>query len=184
MQRLLQAANDNVRMVQEINQGLNDSLALGQTSSSSSSSAGLYQDWSTPFSAFRGVETIYGKPIASSEQKIQTDADTSIAEAISLNNSIYAYGKQMDEVGEDIKAQSHNVSPGGAQKLTAQSMGLMLHAMDQSLRTQATGLKLQAQTLAIENHKDKEETKSFSETSQMLSAAMKTQSARFELPRF
>ena len=53
---------------------------------------------------------------------------------------------------------SHQVSPGGAQKLTAQSLGVMIHVLNQQMRAQGQGLKLQAQAMAIANKKEKDST--------------------------
>ena len=64
-----------------------------------------------------------------------------------MNNSIYDYTAQLDKIGEEIKQYSHAVSPGGAQKLTAQSLGVVVHVMNEQLRATATGLKMQAQTI-------------------------------------
>ncbi len=61
---------------------------------------------------------------------------------------------------------------------------MVLHVLNQSLRAQATGLKLQAQTLAIQNKKDKEEVRGIQNSSMTLSQAMKSQNPQFRLPRF
>lgn len=103
---------------------------------------------------------------------------------MSLNNSIYDYTKQIDQIGEQVKVYSHQVSPGGAQKLTAQTMGVLLHVMNTSLRAQATGLKLQAQNTAIQNKKDKEFTRNTLKITDDLQAAMKAQKTELQMPRF
>jgi hypothetical protein len=103
---------------------------------------------------------------------------------VTLNNSIYSYSRDIDAIGEEIKSDSHSVSPGGAQKLTAQSLGVMLHVMNASLRAQATSLKLQAEFLALQNHKDKEASRETSEASRSLKTAIETQPPKFETPRF
>ncbi|MBI2712610.1 MAG: hypothetical protein HYX41_07145, partial [Bdellovibrio sp.] len=77
----------------------------------------------------------------------------------------------------------HTASPGGAQKLTAETLGVMLHVMNQSLRAQATGLKLQAQALAIQNHKEKEGSRQLVADSESLSASMKSEPLNFSIPR-
>jgi predicted methyltransferase len=83
-----------------------------------------------------------------------------------------------------IKDESHRVSPGGASKLTAQSLGVMLNLQNEMLRTQATGLKLQAQSLVIQNKKDKDRTRQMVDSADKLNAALAGQSPKFELPRF
>ncbi len=87
-------------------------------------------------------------------------------------------------MGEQIKSYSHSVSPGGAQKLSAQALGLIIQVLNQSLRAQATGLKLQAQSMAVENRREKEATKDILNTSNYLKTAMKTEKAAYPIPRF
>ena len=103
---------------------------------------------------------------------------------MALNNSIYEYAGQIDQIGEDVKHYSHEVSPGGAQKLTAQTLGVMLHVLNQQLRAQATGLKLQSQSLALENKKEKDSSRLMLESSGSLALAMKNDKIKFDMPRF
>jgi len=60
----------------------------------------------------------------------------------------------------------------------------MLHIMNQSLRAQATGLKLQAQNIAIENKKDKDRMRQMISDSDGLKSAMQSNRADFTIPRF
>jgi hypothetical protein len=59
----------------------------------------------------------------------------------------------------------------------------MLHVMNQSLRAQATGLKLQAQSMAIQNRKDKVYSDQVRSTSDKLNAAMTSMRPEFKFPR-
>jgi len=145
---------------------------------------GVYRDWQTSPDALGKLQAIYGTAPESPEQRAQQDTDQSVAEAVTLNNSIYDYTKAIDAVGETIKEQSHVVSPGGAAKLTAESLGVMLNLQNQMLRTQATGLKLQAQALEVQNRKDKERTRQVIESADSLTAALTNQEPQFSLPRF
>jgi hypothetical protein len=67
---------------------------------------------------------------------------------------------------------------------SAQSLGVMLNLQNEMLRTQATGLKLQAQSLAIQNKKDKDRTRQMVDSADKLNAALAGQAPKFELPRF
>ncbi len=183
LRAILGAGQDSLDLMRSINQGINDSLGLLSTISHNRS-AGIYGDWQQPQDSLSKLQTLYGVTPKSTDSRVQQDADQSVAEAVTLNNSIYGYTAQLDDLGEQVKASSHTVSPGGAQKLTAQTLGVMVEIMNESLRAQATSLKLQAQTLAIENRKDKEVTKHLLNSSDTLSSAMKNERTAFELPRF
>lgn len=174
---------DTLGLLREINRGVNDSLGIIRTIYPNID-PGIYKDWAKLDQALRGLEQIYGAVTPSQDARVQKDTDQSVAEAISLNNSIYKYASDIDQIGEAIKQYSHAVSPGGAQKLTAESLGVMLTVMNQSLRTQATGLKIQAQSLALQNHREKEMTKHMMDISGQLGQSLKTQKPEYKLPRF
>lgn len=183
LKNILDTGRDNVNLVRDINRGINDSLNLIRTISPNTD-PGLYKDWEKVSEALTKLETIYGIAINSHDSRVQKDTDQSIAEAVSLNNSVYKYTKMIDEIGELIKSQSHSVSPGGAAKLTAQSLGVMLNLQNEMLRTQATGLKLQAQTLALQNRKDKEQTRQMVAGADGINSALQAAQPQFKLPRF
>lgn len=183
LQSILNTGRDNLNLIRDINRGINDSLNLIRTISPNTD-PGLYKDWEKVTDALSKIESIYGIVIDSHDAKVQKDTDQSVAEAVSLNNSIYKYTKMIDEVGELIKSQSHSVSPGGAAKLTAQSLGVMLNLQNEMLRTQATGLKLQAQTLALQNRKDKDQTRQMVAGADNINSALAGAEPQFKLPRF
>lgn len=183
LKQILSNGKDNLDLIREINRGINDSLQLYRTVFPDAN-PGLYKEWDKVQEAIRQIELVYGGVVPSPDSQIQKDADQSVAETVKLNNSIYDYTKEIDEIGEAIKTASHQVSPGGAQKLTAQALGVMLNVMNQSLRAQATGLKIQAQTLAIQNRKDKEFTRHLLASGTTLTNSMKNEPANFSIPRF
>ncbi|MBK9293309.1 MAG: hypothetical protein IPM57_02525 [Oligoflexia bacterium] len=63
-------------------------------------------------------------------------------------------------------------------------MGVLIHVLNQQLRAQATGLKISAQQMAIQNKKDKDQTAQYLAQANSLKAALKADNAKFELPRF
>ncbi len=183
LRALLDTDKDNLELIREINRGINDSLFLARTINPNID-PGIYKNWHSVQTALGQLQSIYGIADSSLNQQVYRDTDQNIAEAVQLNNSVYEYTKQIDEIGEVIKRASHDVSPGGAQKLTAQTLGVMLHVMNQNLRTQATGLKLQAQSMALQNKKDKDSTREFLSNAETLRVAMKNEKAQFNAPRF
>jgi hypothetical protein len=183
LRALLNNGQDTLGLIQSINEGINSILALHRTAFPNAD-PGIYKDWEKLQDALLKLQALYGSVPLSPEAKIQTDTDQSVAEAITLNNSIYDYTKDIDTIGEEIKDLSQTVSPKGAQKLTAQTLGVMLHVLNQSLRAQATALKLQAQNTAVMNHRDKELTRQVLGVSDTLKAEADQNPPRFEIPRF
>jgi hypothetical protein len=183
LKNIVDTGKDQIQLIREINRGVNDSLNLARTIYPNAD-PGIYKDWENVGTALQRLEMIYGAVTPSPDLGVQADTDRNVAEAVSLNNDIYKYTQNIDELGEVIKDTSHDVSPGGAQKLTAQTLGVMLQVMNQTLRTQATGLKLQAQTMALSNKKEKDSTRTYLETANTLRTAMKKEQVQFSLPRF
>lgn len=183
LKNMLATAKHNLELVRNINKGIDEALAIFQTLNPDLD-PGIYKDWRKVDQAIRNLEKIYGVVTDSPLAAIQTNLDRVAAEAITKNNKIYDYTKKIDQIGENIKAYSKVVSPKGAQKLTAQSMGVMLHVMNESLRAQATGLKLQAQSVADHNRAEKDRTREILKTTNSLKGMMKSYDPQFDLPRF
>lgn len=183
LRNLMGNATDHLDLIRQINQGINDSLNLLKTIDPNLD-PGIYKEWATVNEAVSRLSDIYGFVPDSPESRVQKDTDQGIAEAITFNNSFYKYSEHYDVVAERIKDASHSVSPGGAEKLSAQALGVVIQLLNQQLRAQSTGMKLQAQQLALENRKEKAETKLFVDNKDTLRAAMKAEKVRFEQPRF
>ena len=129
LKAILQNGNDTLGLLQDINRGINDSLNLIRTISPYVS-PGAYGDLKNIEDVLKRFKDIYGIVVDSPDAQAQSSVDQSIAEAVTMNNAIHDYTKQIDQIGEDIKSFSHSVSPGGAQKLTAQSLGVVIHVLN------------------------------------------------------
>ena len=183
LQKIFENGKRSLELMREINRGINDSLNMVRTVNPNIE-PGLYSELQKTGDVLRRLKEIYGISVSSPDSHSQESVDQSIAEAITMNNNLYDYTKNIDRIGEDIKTYSHSVSPGGAQKLTAQSLGVLLHVLNQSLRAQGTLLKLQAQALAQNNKHEKDYTAQYLKSSEVLSNAMKSSHPKFERPRF
>ncbi len=183
LQKILKNGRDTLGLLQDINRGINDSLRVIHTIAPHID-PGTYGKLLKVEDAVAHLKSAYGIIVESPEGQTQTETDQVVAEAISMNNELYVYAGDLDKVGENIKEYSHDVSPGGAAKLTAQSLGVMIHVMNQQLRATATSLKLSAQTLAVQNKREKQQTAQYLEQANILVQNMKTEDAKFEFPRF
>lgn len=183
LRSILKSGEDTFGLLEEINRGINDSIQMAETNGIRID-PGIYRDLKDVDRALKSVEEIYGKTVDSRDATSQRNTDQTIAEALSFNNEINEYTKQIDQIGEEIKNFSHVVSPGGAQKLTAQSMGVMIHVMDQQMRATGVGLKLQAQAMAVQNKKEKDQTSQYLKEGKLLKERMQNLNPTFQLPRF
>lgn len=183
LREIVGTAQNQLDLLRDINRGINDSMQLLKKVHPNLD-PGLYGDWASVQDAIAKLEQLYGKTPESPEARIQRDTDQGIAESVAFNNQFYKYTQELDDIGERIQQQSHAVSPGGAAKLTAQALGLIIQVLNQNLRAQATTLKMQAQEAALRNRKEKAATSHFIESSRAFTQAMKSEPVQFEVPRF
>ena len=183
LEQLLSNAEDSLGLLKEINKGINDSLQMAQTHGIHID-PGLYQNITTAKSFVDHLNSSYGTVPISIDQDAQRETDQVAADGIAMNTSLYDYANELDQVGEQIKSYSHAVSPGGAAKLTAQSLGVIVHIMNEQLRATATGIKISSQALAMQNKKEKAETTEYLNQAKTLEAAMQNSQIPFDFPRF
>ncbi len=183
LRSILQSGKDTFGLLEDINRGINDSLRMANTLGIRVD-PGIYRDLRQVDQAVRAIEQLYGRPIDSPIATIQRNTDQTVAEALSFNNEINEYAKNLDIIGDEIKSYSHSVSPGGAAKLTAQSLGVVIHVLNQQMRATGQGLKLQAQVMAVQNKKEKDSTAQYLKEGQALSERMTSINPTFQVPRF
>ena len=183
LKSILQTGDDTLGLLRDINRGINDSLQMASTLGIRID-PGIYRELKQLDQAVRSIEQIYGRTVDSPVANVQRNTDQTVAEAISFNNELNEYAANLDRIGEEIKAYSHVVSPGGATKLTAESIGVLIHVMNQQMRATGQGLKLQAQAMAVENKKEKDHTAQYLKEGQALKERMANMNPNFQVPRF
>lgn len=183
LKMILKDGQDSLNLMRDVNAGIFETLQVLE-SVSKHTDPGLYGDLKNVDEVARKVRELYGIVTDSPLRDSQTTTDQTIAEAIEFNNDTYKYSKDLDVIGEQIKAFADQASPGRAQKLTAQSLGVVIHVMNQQLRAQATGLKLQAQALAVQNKKAKEETTEYLSQTKVIGESLGQYNFQPRLPRF
>ncbi len=183
LKAMLQNSGDTLDLLRDVNRGINDSLYMAETLGLRID-PGIYRDLRTVDQATRSIESLYGVVVDSKLANVQRNTDQTVAEAISFNNDLNEYAFKLDQIGEEIKQYSHSVSPGGAAKLTAESLGVMIHVLNQQMRAQGQGLKLQAQAMAVANKKDKDHTDQYLREGQSLKMKMVNLNPEFKVMRF
>ncbi len=179
---LLDATKKNLELMQNVYQGVHNAMNIMRTINPDID-PGLYREWQGVQDSMTKIEEIYGKAPRSDDQKVQEDTDQTVAEAGSFNNELFDYSKKLDGIAEDIKSFSKTVSPVGAAKVTAESMGVMLSVLNQGLRAQAKALKLQAIVAERENRKDKRQSSHTIETNDVITRSILREKTTFTLPR-
>jgi hypothetical protein len=183
LMEVVQVSQSNLELLQEIREGMDNALQIYETLKAPTN-PGQYQDWRNIGLALDNLRRLYGKVAKTSEADVQLDIDRGVAEAIDHNNKAYEYANELEALGQRVEQYSGMTSPKGAERLTAQSMGILLQAQNQAIKTEASNLKLQAQALALQNRKDKEYSRRIAADTDTLKTAMKGSKTRFDTPRF
>lgn len=154
LQSILGTGKDTLGLLQDINQGIKDAMSMMRTMNSTMS-PGVLSDLERVEDILGTVNKLYGSVPQTSEANVQKLTDKSVAEAIQLHNQAFKYAENVDPEAERIKDYAKYVNPAGANKLTAQAIGVLINVMNQILRTNAAILKVQSEQLAFQNKKEK-----------------------------
>ena len=181
MRQILGTGQDTLGLLRDINKGVRDALNLTRTMNNSLT-PGVLSDLTRVEDLLSTVEKLYGQVPQTSEATMQRTTDQSVAEAIHLHNEAFRYADLIDPEAERIKEYSRDVSPLGAERLTAQSLGVMIHVLNQVLRTNASILKIQSEQLALQNRKEKLSSQQFKMQYEGLSKAFGDLKGTYKLP--
>ena len=154
LRAILTSGTDTLGLLRDVNRGIQDAMNMMKTYNTTLD-PGILGNLQSVDQVLQSLQSIYGAIPRTPEARMQNFNDQSIAEAITLHNEAFQYAKEIDPEAQRIKDYARNVSPGGAAKLSAQSLGVLIHVTNQVLRTNAAMLKLLAEDLALKNKKEK-----------------------------
>lgn len=181
LQNILGNGRDTLNLLRDINRGLREALNVMRTANQTLR-PGVLSDLDNLDLVLAKVEELYGRIPNTPEGKMQLMTDRSVAEAINLHNEAFKYADRLDPEAERIKDYAHMVNPAGAAKVTVQSMGMMIHVLNQILRTNAAILKLQSEQLALQNRRGKLDSEQFRMQYEGVSDAFGNLRSNFNLP--
>lgn len=181
MRMILGTGKDSLNFMRDLNQGLRDAMRLVNTMNRALK-PGHLSDLRNINEVIRELESIYGKIPNTSEAKIQGTHDITVAESIQLHNDAFRYADEVDPEAERMKQYAHVASPQGAAKASLQAQGVQIHVLNQILRTNAALLKVQSETLAMQNRKAKLQSEQFRMQYNELSRSLQDFKPGFDLP--
>lgn len=181
LRTILGTGRDSLNFMRDINQGLRDAMKLANTMNRTINGGNL-SDLKNLTDVVRELESVYGKIPATSEAKIQSTHDMTVAESIQLHNDAFRYADEIDPEAERIKEYAQVASPQGAAKAGLQAQGVQIHVLNQILRTNAALLKVQSENLALENRKGKIQSEQFRQQYGELARSLKEFKPGFSLP--
>jgi len=182
LKAILSTGEDSLNLMRDINAGVRSGLDMIRIINPHFN-PGVYGDLDNADSVLRAIQDIYGTVPQGMDQDLMNSQDQSVAEVISMNRNLYDYADSVDRERERILFHAQLVSPQGAGKLQNQALGVLIGVTTQLLRTQSQMLKLLAQNMAMDNRREKLQTKEFQENYQSLSEGFKELPKETTLPR-
>jgi hypothetical protein len=182
LKEMIQQARDHDQYIRALNYGLDNAMGLAQVlplkDDQILSQLQRYQD------ALKKVEEIYGIVPKGSDSELHKLHDHTIAESIKLANVLQEYSLQQEQNATNVFYQSTQASPKGAERMNAQTSAQILHSINQLIKVNGQMLKMQSESLAFSNKRDKDSTAGFNKTSDDFRGSMKRFKPNYSLPRF
>jgi hypothetical protein len=182
LKAILSTGEDTLNLMRDINSGVRSGLNMIRIINPKFN-PGVYGDLNNADAVLRAIQDVYGAVPQGMDQDLMNSQDQSVAEVISMNRNLYDYADSVDRERERILYHAQVVSPQGAGKLQNQALGVLIGVSTQLLRTQSQMLKLLAQNMAMQNRREKIETKGFQENYRDLSNGFKSLPSDTRLPR-
>lgn len=171
LRQIFTAGKDTFGLLQDVNEGIRQAMGMMRTMNQTMHAGSLSQ-YQTPEQMLRAIQDLYGAIPRTSEARVQGMTDQSVAEAVTLHNQAFQYADQIDPEAERIKDYARTTSPSGSARLTAQSVGVLIHVTNQLLRTNAAMLKIMSENLALQNRHEKVNSEQFKMQYEGLSSAI------------
>lgn len=154
LKQLLQTGSDTLNLTKDLNRGIRNGLDLIRIINPKFN-PGLYGNLETAAQVQDAISKLYGAVPQTAEAQLQETQDQSISQSISMNGQLFHFADQVDVESKRILELAPQVSPQGAGKLTAQSLGILIGVTTQVLRTNSMMLKMMAENMALQNRKEK-----------------------------
>jgi len=154
VKEITQHGEDTLNELKEVNRGLKRAFNLRQTLNKRLK-AGTFSNIHDVRQLIRTVEDLYGKIPKTTEAEVHKTTDITIAEGIHMHNQAFKYADELDPEAERLKRYGQSANQKSAIKASVQGQGMIIHVLNQILRTNAALLKMQSQNLAMDNRRSK-----------------------------
>lgn len=179
---MIDTAKNSDQYIRLINQGIENSIGL--MNSLPVKDERILDELRTFQTAMNSVNQIYGAIPKSEEAALQLLHDQSVAESLKMVNASKEYSRLQEENAVKISIQSRQASPKGAARMNAEVNAQILHTLNQLLRVNGQMLKLQSESLALNNKDGKDSVLGHQKVKQDLKNGLTSFRGDFNLPRF
>ena len=144
----------------------------------------IFEDLKTFKQAAERLKTLYGEIPKSPDSPMFKLHDESVAESIRLVNDLKEYAREQEQNAESLFRQSGRASPKGAGRMTTATNAQILHALSQLIRINGQMLKIQSQSLGMENRVGKDDVNRFDRVNRDFDDMPGNYPGAGEMPRF
>jgi hypothetical protein len=130
------------------------------------------------------INQIYGIVPPSGVAPMQTIHDQTISESLEMTNSAKDYAANQEVNAQQAFQMAGQMSPKGAERLSAATQAQVLHTMVQLLKVNGQLLKLQSEQFAMANMESKDSVTHFNRVNSDVKNNLTSFSGDFSLPKF
>ncbi len=174
LRAILGKAAETVSLLEEMNRGVKEVLRLAETAHVPLP-PGVYEKAKKIDQAIWEAKRIYGLLPEKAPTHARTNHQSAI-EALHLSQDAFDYSTFLDQQGERIKAAAVVSSQATATRLTAETLGVILHSLSHSNRLQAKDLELSSANRLEETAKESARFDSYVNTHQRIEDEMRKSS--------
>lgn len=182
LQQMIQQARSHENLIRTINSGLDNAMGVMQVLPLKDDQ--ILSQLREFQNALQKVEELYGMTPKSSDEALHKLHDQTIAESLKLNNVLQEYSLAQEQNATSVFIQSSQASPKGAERMNAQMSAQILHSINQLIKVNGQMLKMQSESLAFTNKRDKDSTAGFNKTSDDFRGSMMRFKPNYALPKF
>jgi hypothetical protein len=179
---MIDQAKDSDQYLRLINQGIENSIGL--INSLPVKDERILDELKSFQDAMNSVDKLYGAIPKSEEAALQLLHDQSVAESFKMVNASKEYSRLQEENAVKISIQSRQASPKGAARMSAEVNAQILHTLNQLLRVNGQMLKLQSESLAMNNKDGKDSVLAHQKVRNDLKSGLSSFRGNFNFPRF
>ncbi len=172
-----------LQLLKETNRGIHEAMYVKDIANRTLK-AGTFSKLRNLNETVHAVKNIYGRIPKTSEANLQKKTDLTVAESFQFHNEVFKYASQVDHEATRMKHYAHRASQAGAMKTLLQGQAVLIHAVNQLLRTNASLLKIEAQKLALTNKNQKRYSRQFQVQYSELGQAFKNLKPNYNLASF
>ena len=176
-------AKKTADQIKKINDGLDAIKALGSVVGLSGNKE-IIAEWEKVNSLAKMLEALHVDISKVRNKKGIEAVDEGLKRSLKIQKRIFEFQQKLSTASQSVEEQVSKVSPKGAARLTAQSMGMMLEAQGKILASQRVQIDLMMQQQMLENYERKIRAQHITQNIDELSKLLSTSKVEFKFPRW